>query len=112
MIPRKVAVYSHRNSDGEIVYIGVASEVRGQKGVKRVYPRAFERGPRSRKKDHSQYLFDNDIEYEIEHEFEGLYSRQDALKKERELIRELRPRFNRAANPEFYAEEHEEEDNG
>ena len=95
MRPRKAAVYFHRNDDNEIIYIGVASEERNQSTLTRTYPRAFVRDGAGRKDDHREYCRHYPVSVSIEYEFEGVYSKREAHSKELELIRTIRPRFNR-----------------
>lgn len=101
---RKFAVYIHRcNNTNAIIYAGIASEQPGKAYTdKQRFPRAFDwshpaGGKGGRKPDHAAWLSCNDYSVEIAYEYD---CRSEAKNKETELIKLIRPRFNRSENPD------------
>ena len=95
-IPIRAGVYKMRDAQGNIVYVGKAKNLRQRLGSYRIA--SPERMPRR----HLRMLREV-----VRIEFEFCSNETTALKHEAKLIRELKPRFNRAGvwpgNPRFLA---------
>ena len=84
-LPRQAGVYKMRNAAGEIVYVGKAKDLKQRLASYRVaHPERMDRR-------HLRLL------HQVTHiEFELCPTEASALKQEAKLIRELKPKFNRA----------------
>ena len=101
-LPRRAGVYKMRNAAGEIVYVGKAKDLKQRLACYRVA------NPERMGRRHLRLL------QQVTHiEFELCRNESSALKHEAKLIRELKPKFNRAGvwpgRPQFlvwrYAEQ-------